>query len=150
MRLAIPFLLIFAAGIFGQDEKKTTRHGVTLDLETYSQESSKEALASVLKAIEKKKIDYLLAQLADPDWVDKRLEMMGGKFEDLVKETSAKLAADPTIAKDLGRFLREGEWEMGDATASAKLKDLAERRVFMKKVENRWYLENRQKGGGEK
>src|SRR4051812_1621842 len=45
------------------------RFRVTPDLKAYPQGTAKEALASVLEAVKKKRIDYLLAQLTDPEWV---------------------------------------------------------------------------------
>jgi len=155
MRVAVALLagvVCLSAG-HAQDAKEgklAKRYGIEVDLEIYPQGTPKEALASVLKAIERKRIDYLLAHLADPEFVDMRVRVLGGKFEELVKETTAKLAADPTAVKELGRFLREGQWEGDDATASAQLKDVKERRVYMRKLEGRWFLENRQKPPAEK
>jgi hypothetical protein len=62
-----------------------------------------------------------------------------------VRETTTKLADNPAGVKELQRFLKEGEWEGGDTTATAKLKDVKDRQVFFRKIGSRWYLENRQK-----
>ena len=69
----------------------------------------------------------------------------GGKFDELVRETKTKLADYPASVKELERFAKEGEWQDTKDSAVAKLKDVKERQVYMKKVGNRWYFENKQK-----
>jgi hypothetical protein len=145
MRVAVVVLLglVCASGLCGQDAKSSPRYGIVVNQDSYPQDTPKDTLASVLKAIVNQRIDYLLAQLADPEFVDKRVRDTGGQFDDLVKETSAKLAGDPTAVKELNRCLKEGQWEVNDAAATAQLKDVKDRRVFLRKVGGRWFLENR-------
>jgi hypothetical protein len=129
-----------------QDATPPRRYGVLLNQQNYPQEDAKQALASVVKAIDRQRIDYLLAHLADPDFVDERVkEVYGGNFDELVKETTAKLKDNPAEAKLLERFLKEGEWDAKENTATASLKDVKDRQVFMKKVGKSWYLENKQR-----
>lgn len=146
MRLAFAFLIGWACVAAAQaQEKAGTRYGVAPDTDTYPQKTPEAALTSVLQAIQAKKVDYLVAQLSDPAFVDKRVkEVHGGKFVDMVKEVTGKLLDDPDTVPQLRRFLKEGEWEKGDDSASAKLKDSKDR-VFFRKIEDRWYLENRKK-----
>jgi hypothetical protein len=128
-----------------KDAKPTKRYNAEPDLLTYPQGTPKETLTGVLKTIEANKINYLLAQLADPQWVDKRVkEVYDGKFETFVAETSSKFNNDRASVKELQRFLLEGMWEMADATASAQLKDVPNRRVYLRKIDGRWFLESRQ------
>jgi hypothetical protein len=136
--------LACAAALAGADKPAAAgaRFGVEPDLKTYPQGTPKEALASVLKAVEDKRIDYLLAQLADPDWVDGRLKKTDGDFKALVRETTAKLIDDPGPAKRLQRFLKEGDWDEGAARATVKIKDDKEHAVFLRKIDDRWFLEN--------
>jgi hypothetical protein len=146
--LILCFVLLCATEVLAQATKETPprRYSIEANLRDYPQETPKETLASVLRAVERGRINYLLAHLADPAFVDKRVkEIYGGNFEELVRETSRKLADNPAAVKELGRFLKEGEWEGGDTTASAKLKDLKDRQVFFQKIGPRWYLQNRQK-----
>src|SRR5262245_61113248 len=78
MRLAWLVLLLCPLAAIAQD---TARYGISLDVKTYPQATAKEALASVLKAIDARKIDYLVAQLADPSFVDDRVKRVyAGKF----------------------------------------------------------------------
>lgn len=152
MRLAV-FLLIgccFVAQAPCQEKKLDTRHGIDVDPQNFPQKTPKDALGSVLKAIQMKKIDYLVAQLSDPVFVDKRVkEEHNGKFEDMVKDVTARLLDDPDKVKLLGRYLKDGKWEEADNAASVELKDTRDK-VFFKKVEERWFLENRKKGAKEK
>jgi hypothetical protein len=140
-------VLIMETGVQAQKGKAPPkRYGIEADLEDYPQAAPKIALESVLKAIDNKKIDYLLAHLADPAWVDELVKTIhGGKFEGMVKETSDKFAKDPTLIKDLRRILKEGEWKEEDMAASACLKDAKDSCVFLRKIEGRWFLEDRKK-----
>jgi hypothetical protein len=119
------------------------RYGIEADLKTYPQGTPQETLASVLKAIENKRIDYLVAQLADPKFVDQRLKETGGQFDELVQGARAKLVDDPAPAKLFQRFLKEGDWQVGDNAASVRLKDVKDRGAYFRQDNGRWFLENR-------
>ena len=87
-----------------------TRYGIAPDLKTYPQATAKETLASVIKAVEDKRVDYVVAQLADPAFVDDRVKRLyGGRFEQQVEDTRARL--DPLTIKQLQRFLKDGDWQ---------------------------------------
>jgi hypothetical protein len=115
------------------------RHGIAADLKTYPQATPKQALASALQAVANKRVDYLLAQLADPQWVDARVRTYGGRFPELVRETTDKL--DAAAVKQLQRFLADGQCEMNERVAVFRLKEVPDRRVGFKKVGDRWFLE---------
>ncbi len=143
MRWAVAFLIGWLWMMGATAQESGARYGIEPDLDNYPQKTPKVALESILKAIQIKKVDYLLAQLADPAFVDRRVkEVHGGKFEEMVKETTSKLIDDPETVPLLRRFLKEGEWEDGDDAVSAKLKDVKER-LFFRKSGGRWFLENR-------
>ena len=143
MEMALLTVMVVTASACGQDAKNAKlakRHDIEVDTVTYPQATPKESLASVLKAIEAGKFNYLLAQLSEPDWVDRRVkEVHHGKF-----------ANDRTAIKDLRRFLQEGTWETTDTTATAQLKDVKNRRVYMRRLEGRWFLEDRKDAKTEK
>ena len=122
-------------------EKASVRYGIAANLKSFPQATPKQALASVLKAIDLKRIDYLLAQLSDPQWVDERVKACEGGFAQLAREATARL--DPPTVKKLGRFLKEGEFETTDGTAVVRLKDVKDRIVRLRKIDGRWYLESR-------
>src|SRR5579864_4283437 len=91
------------------------RYGFDVLDNKYPQKSPEDTLASAIKAIETKKIEYLMAQLADPTYVDKKVEeykkLYKGKeesrtllaFERLAKETEKYFQDDPILVKDLQR-----------------------------------------------
>src|SRR5262249_44071087 len=145
MRVVLALLLgvACAAGLSAEEKEPAKRHGIAADLKTYPQDTPKEALASLLKAIEDKRIDYLMAQLADPELVDRRRKETGGKFPDLVADATDKLVHDPGTAKRLQRYLKEGSWDIGDTQAVVTLKDDKERGVHLVKRDGRWFWENR-------
>jgi hypothetical protein len=146
MRPAFAVLLLAALPGLGMEEptKPGLRHGVAPDLKPYPQASAKETLVSVLKAVEAGRFDYLVAQLADPAWVDERIERLyGGRFAEQVEDTRHRL--DPSTVKVLRRFLAEGEWATEKDHASVRLKDVADRGVFFVHKGDRWYLEHRSK-----
>src|SRR4051794_39337070 len=130
--VALLTALVVVTGVAAQEpkpEKPAIRFGVEPELERYPQTTPKDTLRSVLKAINDARVDYLLAQLTDPAFVDLRVQERGGKFDKVVEETKALYAADPEKVRTLRRFLVDGEFEeMGDA-AAIKLKDVKSRAV---------------------
>jgi hypothetical protein len=135
-------VLVLTAAATPADDKPAARYGIAPDPKTYPQATAKEALASVLKAIDAKRFEYLVAQLADPAFVDDRVKRLyGGRFEQQVEDTRTRL--DPFAVKQLRRFLKDGTWEDGKDEASVRLKDVPERRVYLRRAGGRWYLEHR-------
>jgi hypothetical protein len=125
------------------------RYGIAPDPKTYPQASPKEAMASALKAAEAGRFDYLVAQLADPEWVDDRVKRLyGGRFDSQVEDTRARLG--PPTLKLLRRFLTDGAWQEQGERASARLKDVPDSRVHLRRLGGRWYLEHRFAPGTEK
>ena len=155
--IAALLALVVSAG--GQTGDKAKRYGIESDTKNYPQGTPKEALGSVLKALGEKEVRYLMAYLADPEFVDKRVAMYAQQvspklseaekkalgFEKLVEKTAENFQEDPTKIKELQRFLKDGEWEEGAGEAVARLKNVLARKVFMKKVEDRWVLQDREK-----
>jgi hypothetical protein len=163
MRIAAVLLLgvffVTHAGAKNGKDKSNKRYLIALDTDTYPQDTPEKALDSVIKAMEDKKIDYLLAQLTDPQFVDRHVQRHAetlklekesevlkniAAFDAFVKEVTAHLTEDPTLIKDLKKIAK-GEWDRGDTVASVSAKDNKEKRAFFRKIGNRWYFENRQK-----
>jgi hypothetical protein len=137
-------LFLGLASVLGQNKPaEGTRYGVALDLKNYPQNSAKDALASVLKTVEGKKFDYLVAQLADPSFVDDRVHRLyGGRIEEQVDDTRTRF--DPSAVKLLQRFQKDGTWQAEKDGAVVQLKG-EERRLSFKKVADRWFMENKSK-----
>ena len=68
MRLPVAFLvgLLCVTFAWGQALKGVKRYGVDYDPDRFPQTTAREDLESVIGAIELKRVDYLLAHLADP------------------------------------------------------------------------------------
>jgi len=137
MRAAILIVLLTGYSTLAADE---SRFGVKPDTKAYPQGTAKETLTSILKSVDDKRVDYLLAQLAEPDWVDSRVEKYGGQFKELVTETTNRL--NETTVKQLKGFLDEGEWDTVGDEAVVKHKKWKDRQVRFKKQGERWYLQN--------
>ncbi len=118
------------------------RYNRTVDLKNYPQDTPEKALASFVQAVEKKEVEYLLAQLAEPTFIDQRVKDYGGKFDTLVQEAKSKLD-DPAVLKLLQRFVKEGDWKTADSKATVSLKDVGDRQVLLVKEQGRWFVEHR-------
>jgi hypothetical protein len=129
----------------GADKAPTKRFGIEPDLKTYPQAAPKETLASLLKAVDAKRTDYILAQLADPDWVDRRVKELDGGFTALLEESASRLIGDPSTVKRLKKLSVDGEWKIDADTAFVQLKDIEESALFFRKSAGRWFVENRKK-----
>jgi hypothetical protein len=136
MRLVLAALVVLASSAPAADPP-AKRFGVEPDPKTFPQAAPKETLASVLKAIETKRADYVVAQLADPVFVDRRIKETS--YDEMLAEATAKLVSDPGAAKQLRAFLEKGTWdEKGDgATVSLEGSDRA---ASFHKAGGRWFL----------
>ena len=137
MRVLPLFLLLLAPAVLMAQAEK--RYGIAADAKTFPQATPKEALASILKAIEAKKFDYLVAHLAEPAFIDDRVKRLyGGKFEEQVADTRARL--DPATVKQLGKFLEVGKWTIDKTSALVQLEDVKDRVVRLVSKDGTWYL----------
>ena len=138
-RLLYPALLLLvlpALAPSAQDEEKKPpkerpRYGFEASPILYPQATPKETIASVVKAIDAQRVDYMLAQLADPKFVDTQVaeyrrlfpNSKGDAqeffaFDKLVNETVAYYLSDPILLRELRLFARDGVWEMADDAAT--------------------------------
>ena len=152
-------LTLAAAGLSqeGGEDKSLRRYGVDLNLKRFPQATPQEALQSVLKTLESRKIFYLVAHLADPKYIDEQVreqkKQVGRKgkeadrdlvaFDRVVQDITRHLREDPSLVRDLQRLGREAEWDVGADKATARHKG-AGRRALFRKIGERWFLENKQ------
>jgi hypothetical protein len=136
MRLVLAALIVVASSAPAADPP-AKRFGVEPDLKTFAQATPKETLASVLKAIETKRPDYIVAHLADPEFVDHRVKETG--YDEMLSETTAKLVSDPGAAKKLRAFLEKGTWDEKGEDASVRLEG-SDKGVSFHKAGGRWFL----------
>jgi len=149
MRIAWITVALFATSgaLWAQPVKgpRGERYGISAIRDVYPQSTPQETLASVVKAIDGRRMDYVLSQLADPDYVDQRVrDVHNGRFSGMVDEATDKLAKDPGTVNRFRRYLKEGEWDVQDSTASVRLKDRPDVVAF-RKVGQWWYLDNRKR-----
>src|SRR5439155_4817290 len=64
-------------------------------------------------------------------------------FDQVIRDVRDKLTDDPQTLRDLRRFARDGVFPTAGMAATAKvtLPDVKDRAVYLKKVEDRWFLE---------
>ena len=133
------------SGLATAQEKKAEppapRFGVKADLETYPQGSAKEAMKSIATALERTRVDYILAHLTDPVFVDAKVKEFNGNFEGLVRDTEEQLA-DPKHRQEFLRFLKEGTVQESGTTATVTLKDVPKQQMTFRQSGGRWFLEN--------
>src|SRR6516164_6015386 len=105
MRVGLTVLLsaVLSASLLAQapqEKGSAKRYGIELRLKKFPQSTPKETLASVVLAIQERNFAYLLAELADPNFVDKRVkDNHGGSFDEFVKEASMKIADNPSESR---------------------------------------------------
>ncbi len=136
-------VLLGSLVVLSSGAESATRYGIAPDLRTYPQSTAKETLDSVLKAVEARRVDYVVAQLAEPAFVDDRVKRLyGGRFEGQVEDTRARL--DSLTVKLLQRFLKDGDWQEDKDRVAVRLKD-NDRRLCFHKDNGRWFMEHRSK-----
>jgi hypothetical protein len=143
--LVVSVGILASAAQAGPDETPARRYGLEPDLKTYPQSTPKESLGSLLKAAKAKRVDYVFAQLADPEWVDRRVKETEGGFAALIEESTPRLVEDPATGKRFAKLLADGEWKIEAAAASVRLKDSDGMTLFFRNANGRWYVENRKK-----
>jgi hypothetical protein len=169
MRNSTPIVafLLFAlplAGLARQDDEDrpkkkdlppiTARFGIDFSPILYPQASPKEAMASVIKAIDDERLDYLMAQLANPRFVDSQVAAYAGQaaardksrrffaFEKLVRETKDYYSGDPKLVRQLRVFARAADWDVADDVATGTVKDLPALKMVLRQIDGRWFLDN--------
>lgn len=65
-------------------------------------------------------------------------------FRQLVRDVEEKLLNDPESMKDLRKILRDGQFASEADGARATHPDVKDRALYLKKIGDRWFLENRQ------
>ena len=130
MQAALLLLLIVPAA---------ERYGVAEDATKYPQGTPKEALTSVLKAIEAKDFRYLTAHLAEPSFIDDRVKRVyAGKFDEQVEDTRTRM--DALVIKQFTRLAKEGKMEVGKIAAIVRSEDYPDRIIRLVPRDGKWYL----------
>ncbi len=136
-------LLIGPAGLRAQNQAIPARFEVEALPDNYPQTSPKATLQSVLKAIDRNRFDYMIAHLVEPSFIDQRMQQFGLPFSGIVAEVQRKLKQDPPSLRELRRLALEGSVEERDGAATISSPDLPNRKVYLKQINARWFMENR-------
>jgi hypothetical protein len=142
--LAAAIMTSFAA-TQEKNEPGPNRFDVIYDPGNYPQATPQEALGSVIKALGRDRYDYLVAHLLDPAFVDDQLKSEKTTPAQLSKSVKAHMEEDPELLKLMKRFLAEGDFSAGAERVTVSLKGVDDKQVFLRKVGQRWYMENRRK-----
>jgi hypothetical protein len=129
-----------AALLPAQAVKESGRFGIPLDEASFPQNSPENLRKSLLNALNSDKIEYMLAHLADPSFIDKNVrEVHEGDFAKQVAETREKLKKG--LKSPLESLLKEGKLSASEKSASLKDSALNDFIISMKLENNKWYME---------
>ena len=158
--MLVAVLCVLSVNASAQDEKKKPpprRFGYDVDEMTFPQKTPADAMKSIGVALDRKNLSYMLAHMVDPRyvdyWVDQyKLDYAVGNeegkrllgFDRLVHETNTYFKDDPKLFKELRLFAKETDWNEMDDVAIGAVKSLPARKVYLRRVDERWFLENRQ------
>ena len=132
------------APLTAQAVKESGRFGIALDEASFPQNSPENLRKSLLKALNSDKIEYMLAHLADPSFIDKNVrEVHEGNFAKQVAETREKLKKG--LKSPLESLLKEGKLNASEKSASLTDPALKDFIITMKLENNKWYMENNKK-----
>src|SRR5262249_11349949 len=136
MRLStiLTAVLVLTGSVAAQNPLKV-RYAIEVDEEVYPQQRADDALKSVVRAIATQKYDYLMGQLVDPAYVDRKVAdykkffdkgKEEGKalraFHRVVKEVEEHFLKDPVLVQDLKRFAKEADWKEEEGRAVGTVK----------------------------
>ncbi len=133
------------------------RFKVPLNLTRYPQLKPQEAMKSVADALSIGDYHYLMAHLADPTFVDSKINEYKKRFtrgpeeakalvafQQLVVEIEKHFRDDPSLFKELQEIGKTGQWQEGEELAVGRTPEVASRKAFFKKIDGRWFLLNKQ------
>lgn len=114
-----------------------TRYGVKNDLKMFPQDNPRMTLRSIIKAIELKRFDYLLAHLIYPDLI--KIELGSDSFENLVLHTRENFTSGKKNADKLREFLKDGILVyFGRQAAVIRLQDGSQ--IQFMEEDDLWYM----------
>src|SRR5207302_1289376 len=106
MRFPIIIVGVFLAGTVAAQNPLDLRYTFEVDQEVYPQKRPEDALKAVVRAIASQKYDYLMAQLVDPAYVDRKVGDYKKAF-DKGKEEGKALRAFQRLVKEIEEHFLE-------------------------------------------
>jgi hypothetical protein len=124
-------------------ERVNPRFTVIYNADVYPQAEPKETLESAIKAIERNRLDYLIAHLIDPAFIDLRMAETKATLDEMMAAVKTKMVDDPNLLKQFKLFLKEGDFaDNGQGVITVTHKELKDRKLFLKKIGQRYFLQN--------
>jgi len=109
MRLVLAIMLglvtLVGARAQGDIGQPLERYKIPLDLRKFPQSSPEETLGSVVQCMKAGDLDYLLAHLSSPDYVDARVASYARKYT-MGSEEAKKLVAFNEVVQEIRRHFR--------------------------------------------
>jgi hypothetical protein len=137
MRYLSLFLVMLLLASCINDPPVITHYGIRQDLKEYPQNSVTSCLSSIIKAIEKKRYDYLLAHLIYPDLV--KIELGKESFDTLVMDVKENFETGRKNTELLKEFLKDGiQINYGNEAAVLRLMNGSQLQFMSKN--KLWYL----------
>jgi hypothetical protein len=97
MRLIVSFglvLVVTPVAIAQQAAKDERQFGISLNSDFYPQDSPKNTMTSLIRALDKERYDYIVAHLLNPAYVDEQLRAAAPTFENEAREHVAREGLD--------------------------------------------------------
>ena len=138
-------LFVIAPSAFGQAEpgEVPPRFGVTAIPRNYPQSTPKEAVTSMIRALDRKRYDYLAAHLMDPAFVNAQVNENGMEFAEIVAAVKRSIEEDPESVKQLRKLARDGDIDAQPNAATVTHASVADRKIYLQLIDQRWFIENR-------
>ncbi len=133
--------VLFVVGVPAEAAERSDlreRYRIVVSEDVYPQAKPREAIYSIIDAIENGNARYVLAHLVSPREVDDRLRHDARAFEELVSMITPKKAA-PMIDQ-LSAHLNEGNWTIGSRYATSQLDGMPD--LSLERIGNRWFMHN--------
>src|SRR5262245_48780932 len=165
--LALTAVLLVAVPALAQNKPNyPPRFGIAAETEIFTQDSPKQLLASLDKAFNRKRLDYVLAHLLEPGYGDAKLaesyrQKFGRTLDDdreltieqrdarakealqlFIAEVNSHMASEPKKTLRFFRLLKEGTVEEAGTTAKVSLKDAPTMILTLRQVDGRCYMDN--------
>lgn len=146
--------------------QRPPRFGIPAETESYPQDSPKQLLASLRKAFERKRVDYVLAHLLDPVFADRKMEQYyqqrfgKSRAEDreltreqlderekkalelFVAEVNDHLSMEPKQSQIFFRLLKDGMVEESGTMATVSHPSAGGLKLSLRLMGGQWFLLN--------
>ena len=141
--------LLVLAPALGQNREPPPppRYGIDADLDALPARLAQGRPGVRPQGDRRRRFDYVVAQLADPDFVDKQVAGRRRQVRWVRRPMTDRLTDDPEPSGNCGGSRRKANSNVTGDAAIVSHKDVKGRQVYLRKIGSRWFLEDRQKAG---